>query len=192
MTKASSKNAQKLGHKEKLVLARLLLDIEERGPMQPKYSNFSKLGNDKYHCHLSYHHVACWYNENGTYKVRCIMLVVVNQPHINNFTIKGTISDKDLKFLKNHFGENLTIKYDDDLVDFRDTDWFREVEPELTPASNLAFYRKLAKMTQTELGEKLGVSKQVISDMEHERRAISKKTARELSKIFDVSIERFI
>ena len=120
------------------------------------------------------------------------MLVVVNQPHINNFTIRGTISDKDLKFLKNHFGENLTIKYDDDLVDFHDTDWFREVEPELTPASNLAFYRKLAKMTQTELGEKLGVSKQVISDMEHERRAISKKAAKELSKIFDVSIERFI
>ena len=128
------------------------------------------------------------------------MLVVVNQPHINNFTIRGTISDKDLKFLKNHFGENLTIKYDDDLVDFRDSDWFREVEPELTPASNLVFYRKLAKMTQTELGEKLGVSKQVISDvskqvisdMEHERRAISKKAAKELSKIFDVSIERFI
>ena len=117
------------------------------------------------------------------------MLVVVNQPHINNFTIRGTISDKDLKFLKNHFGENLTIKYDDDLVDFRDSDWFREVEPELTPASNLVFYRKLAKMTQTELGE---VSKQVISDMEHERRAISKKAAKELSKIFDVSIERFI
>ena len=69
MTKASSKNAQKLVHKEKLVLARLLLDIEKSGPMQPKYSNFSKLGKDKFHCHLSYHHVACWYNENGTYKV---------------------------------------------------------------------------------------------------------------------------
>ena len=27
------------------------------------------------------------------------------------------------------------------LVDFHDTDWFKEVEPELTPASNLAFYR---------------------------------------------------
>ena len=60
------------------------------------------------------------------------MLVVVNQPHINNFTIQGTISDKDLRFLKNHFGESLTVKYDDDLVDFHDTDWFKEVEPELT------------------------------------------------------------
>ena len=64
------------------------------------------------------------------------MLVVVNQPHINNFTIQGTISAKDLAFLKNHFGENLIIENDDDeLVDFHDTDWFKEVEEELTPAS---------------------------------------------------------
>ena len=69
MTRTALKNAQKLGRKEKLVLARLLLDIEKSGPMQPLYPNFSKLGKDKYHCHLSYHYVACWYNENGTYKV---------------------------------------------------------------------------------------------------------------------------
>ena len=121
------------------------------------------------------------------------MLVVVNQPHINDFiTIQGTISGKDLRFLKKHFGESLTVKYDDDIVDCHDADWFKEVEPELTPASNLAFYRKLMKMTQAELGEKLGISKQVISDMEHERRSISKAMAKELSKIFDVSVERFI
>ena len=47
-------------------------------------------------------------------------------------------------------------------------------------------------MTQTELGQMLGVSKQVISDMEHERRAISRKTAKELSRIFSVSVDRFI
>ena len=123
---------------------------------------------------------------------RYIMLVVVNQPHINNFTIRGTISGKDLEFLKKHFGESLTVKYDDDLVDFHDTEWFSEVEPELTPTSNLVFYRKLMKMTQAELGEKLGVSKQVVSDMERGRRSISKKTAKKLSKIFSVSVERFI
>ena len=120
------------------------------------------------------------------------MLVVVNQPHINDFTIQGTIPGKDLRFLKKHFGESLTVKYDDDLVDFHDADRFKEVEPELAPASNLAFYRKLMKMTQAELGEKLGASKQVFSDMEHGRRSISKAMAKELSKIFDVSVERFI
>ena len=78
------------------------------------------------------------------------------------------------------------------LADFHDTDWFKEVEPELTPASNLAFYRKLMKMTQAELGDKLGVSKQVVSDMESGWRAISRKTAKELSRIFNVSASRFI
>ena len=56
------------------------------------------------------------------------MLVVVNQPHINNFTIQGTISDKDLQFFKKHFGESLVIEDDEDLVGFRDTDWFKEIE----------------------------------------------------------------
>ena len=58
MTKASSKNTQNLGHKEKLVLARLLMDIEESGPMQPKYSNFSKLGTDRYH---SFRAIIMWH-----------------------------------------------------------------------------------------------------------------------------------
>lgn len=107
----------------------------------------------------------------------------INQSHINNFPDRN---------LKKHFGKYMIVGDDDDLVDFHDTEWFSEVEPELTPASNLAFYRKLENMTQTELGEKLGVSKQVVSDMEHERRAISRKMAKELSKIFDVSVERFI
>ena len=80
----------------------------------------------------------------------------------------------------------------DRYIDFKDSEWFREVEPDLTPESNLAFYRKLSGMTQGELAEKLGTTKQVISDMEHGRRSISKAVAKELSRIFDVSVERFI
>ena len=51
----------------------------------------------------------------------------------------------------------MIVENKEDFVDFHDTEWFKEVEPELTPASNLVFYRTLMKMTQTELGEKLGV-----------------------------------
>ena len=47
-------------------------------------------------------------------------------------------------------------------------------------------------LTQSMLAEKLGTSKQFISDMENGRKPISKKMAKELSKIFDVSVARFI
>ena len=38
----------------------LLLDLEETGPIQPEWKNYSKLNNNKYHCHLTYSYVACW------------------------------------------------------------------------------------------------------------------------------------
>jgi mRNA-degrading endonuclease RelE of RelBE toxin-antitoxin system len=41
-------------------------DLEEQGPYQVDWPNYSPLGNDKYHCHLSYGYVACWKWERGT------------------------------------------------------------------------------------------------------------------------------
>ena len=41
-------------------------DLEATGPVQPSWQNFSQLSNGDYHCHLDYHHVACWRCANGT------------------------------------------------------------------------------------------------------------------------------
>jgi len=30
------------------------------------FKNYSKLGENEYHCHLTYHYVACWRHEKGT------------------------------------------------------------------------------------------------------------------------------
>jgi mRNA-degrading endonuclease RelE of RelBE toxin-antitoxin system len=30
------------------------------------FQNYSKLGDNKYHCHLNYSYVACWRHEKGT------------------------------------------------------------------------------------------------------------------------------
>ena len=35
-------------------------DLRVSGPEQPTWSNFSKLDAGEYHCHLTYHYVACW------------------------------------------------------------------------------------------------------------------------------------
>jgi hypothetical protein len=61
----AAKQAGKLAGREKDVLALLVRDLELRGPALPGWRNYSKLGPDLYHCHLSYRWVACWRMENA-------------------------------------------------------------------------------------------------------------------------------
>jgi len=45
-----------------ILFGQLLADLTEKGPVQPAWPNYSKLGKDRYHCHLAYRWVACWYH----------------------------------------------------------------------------------------------------------------------------------
>ena len=47
----------------------LIRDLSEIGPKLPQWPNFSKLGRNKYHCHLGYSWVAHWSNEKGTLRI---------------------------------------------------------------------------------------------------------------------------
>ena len=68
------------------------------------------------------------------------MLVVVNQPHINNFTIEGTISPSFMEILKKEFGDDLKVDNDEWVV-AEDTPWYKTLKEARTPAVNLNFYR---------------------------------------------------
>ena len=46
--------------KEQKLFANLVEDLEAKGPIRSEWRNFSKLGPQEYHCHLSYSWVACW------------------------------------------------------------------------------------------------------------------------------------
>ena len=123
------------------------------------------------------------------------MLVVVNQPHTDNFRIEGEISSSSLDMLKRYYGNFLHVENntdDDEWVNIEYTDWYREMKEKYSPASNLAFYRKEKKLTQTALGSILGVTKQYVSDMEHERRSISKEMAKKIASALDSPVTLFI
>ncbi len=63
----------------------------------------------------------------------------------------------------------------------------------MTPGESIRIYRQNLGLNQTALGKRLGkYTKQHISDMEHSRRSISKETAKKLSEIFNVPIDRFL
>lgn len=58
--KKVAKQVRKLRSQEKDRLEALLDDLRETGPIQPRWSRYSQLGDGRYHCHLSYRWVACW------------------------------------------------------------------------------------------------------------------------------------
>ena len=40
--------------------ANLVGDLKIKGPVRTEWPNFSRLSDTEYHCHLTYHWVACW------------------------------------------------------------------------------------------------------------------------------------
>ncbi len=46
--------------------ALLVRDLEEKGPEQPTWQNYSKLGETEYHCHLGKSWAACWQHQKNT------------------------------------------------------------------------------------------------------------------------------
>jgi DNA-binding XRE family transcriptional regulator len=121
------------------------------------------------------------------------MLAVVKTPRID-VRIKGDVPSRLLQILKREYGSDLKLVDDDDIetVDFFQTDFYRETKMLMTPGTYIKIYRENQGWTQEQLGEKLGVSKTFICDIEHGRRAVSKEAAKKLSRIFKIPLEYFI
>ena len=119
------------------------------------------------------------------------MLVVVRRPR-TEFSLNGDIPRKLIQSLVSEYGpDNVKIE-EDDMMNAEDMEWYREEAAKDTPGRALRFYRRLKGMTQPELAAVLGTTKQFISDMENERKPISRKTAKKLAALFHVSVARFI
>lgn len=124
------------------------------------------------------------------------MLAVVKKPHTKTtlFEIKGNIPAGIMEYLHREFGQNVEIvDENEELVNIFDTHWYKGIKKTISPGDTLRIYRQNLGLTQTELGQKIGkFTRQKISDMENNKRSISKAVAKKLSKIFDVPIERFL
>lgn len=63
--KKVEKQINKLPVNEQKKTTQLIQDLRAIGPIQKEWPNFSDLGEGRYHCHLSYHWVACWKHNKG-------------------------------------------------------------------------------------------------------------------------------
>jgi len=67
--KKVQKAVVKMPLREQKRFANLVEDLERKGPIQSEWPNFSKLGEQEYHCHLSYSWVACWRAEEAILEI---------------------------------------------------------------------------------------------------------------------------
>ncbi len=58
--KKVARNLKKLPDNVQKLLFLLIAELQLNGPNLKSWQNFSRLGKDKYHCHLNYRYVACW------------------------------------------------------------------------------------------------------------------------------------
>lgn len=124
------------------------------------------------------------------------MLAVVKTPHIE---IRGdAIPQEFIAEVRKFFSASevdviVDEPGDDEIITPETSGWFRETEARVTPGAAMRVYRENRGLTQETLGQRLGgVARQEISKMETGKRNISLPTAKKLSGLFDVSVERFI
>lgn len=87
----------------------------------------------------------------------------------------------------------LPASEDEVLVDWASTGLSQQIASRMTAGACLNALREAHGWTQRHLGTLLGgVSPARISDWEHDRRALSKDVAKQLSGLFGVPVERFL
>lgn len=122
------------------------------------------------------------------------MQAAVKTPRIE-INIKGEIPPRLLSVLREEYGEKVELTEDseEETVNIFETEWYKRTKEKVNPGDNLKIYREMHGLTQDKLGQLLGgTPRQHISNMERGTRAISIKTARKLSQILKVSVEKFI
>lgn len=67
--KSVRKSLNKVPKKIIDIFEKLVEQLKDNGPVAYKWSNYSKLGKNKYHCHLTYSYVACWTCENESIEI---------------------------------------------------------------------------------------------------------------------------
>ena len=82
-------------------------------------------------------------------------------------------------------------KMDEESIALENTDWYKKMSAEMTPGKAIRADRGLRGWTQNVLAQKLGISIQNLSAMEHDRRPVSKKMAAKLSQVFGVPPETY-
>ena len=117
------------------------------------------------------------------------MQVVAKKHRID---IRGQIPEPVIKYIIKKYGKRNVMVINDDVIDIRETDWFKKMEAERTPGKMLRAFRQRDMLSQRDLAARLGIYKQNVSGMENGSRPISVEMAKTLAEYFDTSYKLFL
>ncbi|TVQ29291.1 MAG: hypothetical protein EA382_00365 [Spirochaetaceae bacterium] len=66
LTKKAYKRLARAPETVQILFDELSEELRTSGPIRSNWPNFSKLGAEKFHCHLNYRWVACWQHTKGS------------------------------------------------------------------------------------------------------------------------------
>ena len=121
------------------------------------------------------------------------MLAVVKTPH-TDLKIRGFIATPVLRALRAEYGSHLRVetqKGEEEWVDVFETDLYKRFKKNVKPGDYIRTYRENLGLSQAELGDKLGVSRAYICDIEKHRRSIGKDMIKQVAILFDAPVEFF-
>jgi len=127
------------------------------------------------------------------------MQALVKVPHMlengrmGEFRITGDVPAFYIDLTRRLFPKAKEMTDDDDeLINIRDSEWFKEAEKKTTPGLSLRALRTLRNMRSGVLAKKIGVRPQQITDMEKGRTPIGKKMAMRLGEALDMDYKHFL
>ena len=118
------------------------------------------------------------------------MQVHVKMPLIK---IEGDIPSDLLAFVKTQY-KYVSVEYDEDdeYEEVTETEWFKNIQKDMTPQKRLKLLRNRDNLTQAELAAKLCINVQNVSGMERGVRPISITMAKKLGGVFNTSYKNFL
>ncbi|MDR2732002.1 MAG: helix-turn-helix domain-containing protein [Fibromonadaceae bacterium] len=101
-----------------------------------------------------------------------------------------------VSFLRSNYGDVIIKRPgdfaesdpDDAAMPVSDMDWYKEARANMNPGENLRLLRNSRGLTQKALAEKSGLAATAISDMEHKRIPIGRKSAAKLAEALGTSV----
>ena len=116
------------------------------------------------------------------------MLALVKKPRIE-ISLQGEQVDELIEWIRKKFEVSILTSDNSESIAVEETDFWKEMQSNRI-GNLLSGARLKAKLSQTQLAEKLGIRQNMISDYERGKRRLSPSMAKRIAKILHIKVDR--